>query len=317
MRAPFASALVVALSACSPTAACPSGTSLEAGRCVEADVGATADGGADANVDAATVDAHAPCGGACNGTTPHCDTASDTCVACLTDDHCTDPDASVCGTQHTCEACGTSADCTHLTATPVCDTAAMSCVECLTNEDCAATEGCDAETHACVTFTPDSVDTCGACTRDAECHTGQLCVPMTFHAMAAGSHCAWRQDAAGSGAPNGNCAMVSPYVNGAAVTSVDGVSAMACTLASSTCDALADFRTGGAAASGQCTGATTGTSADPDCGAPTLDDGFCRIDSSSNHYCTVGCTTMADCPCTDGTCATHYPCNSGFCSLNP
>ncbi|MFO0686835.1 MAG: hypothetical protein U0234_32530, partial [Sandaracinus sp.] len=72
--------------------------------CQEVD-GATADGGADANVDAATVDAHAPCGGACNGTTPHCDTASDTCVACLTDDHCTDPDASVCGTQHTCEAC--------------------------------------------------------------------------------------------------------------------------------------------------------------------------------------------------------------------
>ena len=312
--------LVAALaqSGCTPSVTCAAGTSRVGDVCVAVDASPNLpDGGRDANVDAPMPDAHVPCGGACTGATPQCDVATDTCVECLTNEHCTEVDASVCGASHVCEGCGASADCTHLTASPVCDAAAMTCVECTASELSGCTSGiCLTSTGTCAP-TGGATATCGTCTRDAECHAGQLCVVMTFHSMPAGSHCAWRQDAAGSGAPNGNCAMVAPYVNGAAVTSVDGVSAMGCTPRVSTCDALAAFGTGGAGAGGPCTGPTTGTSADPDCGAPSLDDGFCRLDSSYYHYCTVECTTMADCPCTGVSCAAHYPCSSGVCSLNP
>lgn len=312
--------------------------------CQDVDSGGGDDGGVDdTGVDAPMGDAHVPCGGSCNGSTPHClatggtemcvgctgdgdctttgathcEPTSHTCVGCVENATCTDVAASLCGATHECIGCSASPDCTHLTGTEVCDTGTNTCVECLSNADCDATHGCDTTTNTCVTFTATSANPCEPCVRDAQCQTGQLCVAMTFHSAAVGSFCAWRQDAAGSGAPNGNCAMVAPYANGTAATSVDGVSTMFCELRVSTCPALADHLTAGSSATGMCTGLTTGVSDDPDCGAPGLADGFCRIDSSSNHFCTVECSTMSDCPCTGGTCAAHYPCSGGFCSLNP
>ncbi|MFO0683401.1 MAG: hypothetical protein U0234_15190 [Sandaracinus sp.] len=302
MRSPRPSpalVLVLALSipACGPTTACPAGTSLVGGACVAPDASPNLpDGGSDANVDAPMPDAHVPCGGACTGTTPQCDVATDTCVGCLTNAHCTEADASVCSASHTCEGCGASTDCTHLTATPVCDAAAMTCVECLTNDDCAATEGCT-PAHACVPFTPDSVATCGTCTRDAECHAGELCVPMTYDdpttgaadPVPAGNHCLWREDASGAGAPNGSCfGNGRPYVRASSLTSVDGVTAMVCTLAVSTCEAQTAFRMT------DCM--TLDAAGDARCGEPTLHDGVCRMVDATHNRCTTFCVSDDDCP---------------------
>jgi hypothetical protein len=164
---------------------------------------------------------------------------------------------------------------------------------------------------------------------DAQCAAGQLCVAMTSHSTAIGNFCAWRKDADGSGAPNGDCLNVAPYLNEmTATTSVDGTMATVCVPAVSSCPALMQFRTGGAGGA-QCTGPTTGTGADMDCGACTplgtvcssasatdVPDGFCRVDNASHHFCTVECTNTNDCPCTGGTCTAHYACNGGFCALN-
>jgi hypothetical protein len=143
---------------------------------------------------------------------------------------------------------------------------------------------------------------------------------MTFHSMPVGNFCVWRRDATGSGAPNGSCNNVPPHVNLVSTTSVDGVAAMFCELQVSTCPAFNNFRRGATVPPPpvtMCTGMTTGTMDDPGCGAPGLADGFCRVDTSMNHYCTIGCSTMQDCPCTDITCTAQYPCTAGLCALNP
>lgn len=302
------------------------------------------DSGVDSGPGDTGADAHMPCGGSCTGTMPHCLTTSTetcvecivetdctasangphcdmtgahACVECLANTDCTDPGMSRCDTaSHTCNACGAAADCSHITGAHVCDSSST-CVECDATDQTACTSGiCLTSTNTCATA-GGSTGTCGMCAADTDCQAGQLCVAMTSHGTAVGSYCAWRQDAAGSGAPNGNCASVAPYGNGAAATSIDGVATMVCELVVSSCPALNDFRTGGASATGHCTGPTTGVTDDPDCGAAGVADGFCRIDSSTNHFCTVECTTMSDCPCTALACTTHYPCSGGLCSLNP
>lgn len=300
--------------------------------------GSMIDGGTDGS---GATDAHAPCNAACAGATPHCLTSpaemcvacrddgdcsgvtprceptSHACVACVASADCTSPSLARCASAHACVACASSADCAHLAASPACEPTSGACVGCLTNADCDASHACNTTTNTCVGFTPMSASPCGACLRDAECQSGQLCLPMTYLGTHVGTFCAWRQDASGSGAPNGACAAVAPYANTVAATSVDGTTAMVCGLRSTTCTALNDFLTGGTSGTGQCAGPTTGVIDDPSCGAPGVADGFCRIDSGASHFCTVGCTTMADCPCNGGACASHFPCASGFCSLNP
>ncbi|MFO0683402.1 MAG: hypothetical protein U0234_15195 [Sandaracinus sp.] len=254
------------------------------------------DGGRDANVDAPMADAHVPCGGACTGATPQCDVATDTCVECLTNEHCTEADASVCNASHACEGCGASTDCTHLTATPVCDAAAMTCVECTSSELSGCASGiCLTSTGSCAP-TGGSTATCGTCTRDAECHAGQLCVPMTYDdpttgaadPVPAGNHCLWREDASGAGAPNGSCfGNGRPYVRASSLTSVDGVTAMVCTFRSSTCEAQAAF------SMTDCM--TLDLTGDARCGEPTLHDGVCRMVDATHNRCTTFCGSDDDC----------------------
>jgi hypothetical protein len=197
---------------------------------------------------------------------------------------------------------------------------AGTCVQCNTNADCTgANTACDTATHTCTSYTPGSAIACGACLADAQCASGQLCVPMTFRSMPVGSFCAWRRSATGSGAPNGSCNNVRPHINLVSATSIDGVADMVCEPQVTSCPALANFRMGATVPTmtAMCSGMTTGTSDDPGCGAAGIADGFCRIDSSMNHYCTVECTTAQDCPCIGIACATQYPCMGGLCSLNP
>ncbi len=280
--------LLALLGACGDDA-CPAGSTSTGGRCVGATDAGPTDAGHDAGGDAG------PCNGACSGDTPVCDTMTGmcvgclgaidcaapmpacdtdthTCVACVGDRDCTDVAMGKCDVaSHTCLACGTSTDCSHFTDTAVCDTTNGTCVQC-TADDTSACGGnvCDASTQTCSTQPPDSAGLCQECVSDAQCHMGQLCVPMTFGdpAMPVGNFCLWRQDATGSGAPNGDCTMAThPYVVPVAdATSVDGTSATVCGLRLTTCPALHDF------GMTTCSGAGDNAS----CGAAGLDDGISR-----------------------------------------
>ena len=157
-----------------------------------------------------------PCDGACEGDTPVCDEANNTCVGCLDVSHC-DGDTPACDTgTNTCVACTDETFCDG--DTPVCDTANTTCVGCLGDENCSGdTPVCDTSSTTCVACldntsceSPDAslcgVDqTCGACMADADCsHLGlNRCVQGVC------SECtvATEQDDCGNNAclPDGTC----------------------------------------------------------------------------------------------------------------
>ena len=127
-----------------------------------------------------------------------------------------------------------------------------------------------------MSYTPASANLCEACVADAQCQTGQLCVPMTYRdptvtgamAQTAGSYCLWRLDASGTG-PRGSCLNTIPYSNAVDTTSADGVPTTVCSLTVSTCAAQADFR------NRDCM--TLDMTGDALCGVAGLHDGVCRI----------------------------------------
>ncbi len=225
-----------------------------------------------------------------------CDTSASECVECLASADCRAPGASVCDlASRACEPCDAAGECAHLPATSVCDLAASTCVECLSSSDCAPTEGCELALRTCRPFTPASAGPCSPCVRDAECGAGQLCVPMTYDdpttgaadPVPAGNHCLWRQDAAGPGAPGGDCATIRPYVRGAAATSVDGTTATVCTLRVSTCESQAAFS--------MLDCMTLDAAGDARCGQPGLHDGVCRMAGPTTNRCSVFCGSSDDC----------------------
>ncbi len=228
-------------------------------------------------------------GDTCPTATPACDTAFH-CVECAASADCAEPAASACNVAtHLCEGCARAGDCSHLAATPACDVASGTCVECASTADCGGAEGCDPSTHACVVFTPMSVEACEPCVRDLECSSGKVCVAMTYDdprtaaadPVAVGQRCLWRLDAVGAGAPNGSCTNVEGTSSGMA-RSVDGVSATVCTLTVSTCEAHADWRV-------DCL--TEDAAGDARCGLPGVNDSICR----SGHLCSFFCETNDDC----------------------
>ena len=289
--------------------------------CAVADAGmdgGNRDGG-DAERDSGRPDAGrdaGPCGMACTGDTPHCDEASRSCVECLERSQCTttalpacvDGACEECGANtdcstaaasrceaNSCVACAGDGDCSHVAGLNVCVDGA--CVACRTGSNCASGV-CLLSTNTCAP-TGGTGTRCSECVRDDECQAGMLCVPMRFGATSVGNFCAWRQDATGTGAPAGNCFNSPPYVRNTTATSVDGIVTNVCVLRTSTCAAHRHF-------------SQPLCSMDADCGAPSVNDGFCVMGS----HCTAGCTTYEDCPCTDISCTSQYDCVAGTCSLS-
>ncbi len=260
-------------------------------------------------VDAAT-DA-GPCGGACPVAAPYCDEERNSCVACRAATDCTDVDASYC-VVGVCRGCEADSDCAHLAAegTGVCEPVNDRCVECRANrEEACGENACDAATHRCTDRPRASRGPCQECIADSECREGQLCVPMESQGVALGTFCAWREDARTPG-PYGTCTRVPPYVRRVERTSVDGVTAMVCELRVTNCLAHADFL------GTTCTMPDSWPPYDPACGAEDVDDGFCFALDSVTSRCTVGCTTVQDCPCTGVSCSRQFRCTQGFCSLS-
>ncbi len=125
-----------------------------------------------------------PCDGACKGTTPVCDDATNTCVGCLRNSQCAgqrpvcDKPTNTCvecnaENSNKCQgatpACNVSTKiCVECTAadssechgdTPVCDTEANQCVGCIRSDDCALTTAARCGGNS----------TCVACVTDGDC----------------------------------------------------------------------------------------------------------------------------------------------------
>ncbi len=136
---------------------CDPGFHVEGDACVPDGMtdGGEDDAGSDGgDGDDAGTDAPMACGGACMGATPHCDTDTDTCVACLDASHC-DESAPVCGAGGVCGPCTGPADCSEYPDAPVCgDSGAAdgTCVACAGDADCTDADAgkCDTATNACV-----------------------------------------------------------------------------------------------------------------------------------------------------------------------
>ncbi len=163
---------------------CSAGTVDMDGRCIEStDTGMT-DSGPDTGDTDAAADAPMACGGACMGATPHCDTDTDTCVACLGNTHC-DESAPVCGAGGVCGPCTGPADCAAYPDAPVCgDSGAVDgmCVACVGDSDCTDADAgkCDTGTNTCVPC--DDSDQCteddaGVCDMSGE---SGVCVECTI-----------------------------------------------------------------------------------------------------------------------------------------
>jgi len=118
--------------------------------------GGTSAGTAGTSGDAGTGGA-TPCDGACTGTKPVCNPATNSCVQCVGKTDCAVPTPACDTATNACVECTDSPDCTD-SAKPLCDKAAEKCVACLQQSDCntAAASKCDA-------------GTCKPCTADADC----------------------------------------------------------------------------------------------------------------------------------------------------
>jgi hypothetical protein len=230
----------------------------------------------------------------CTGATPICNDAKE-CVECLESTDCMSASKSLCDTAtNTCSGCSGDADCTHLSATPLCETTSQTCIECKSENDCVVGADkfvCAPDTHKCTTTKVHSVDVCQECAHDLDCQVGQYCVEMSYTLPTAGvvgKFCLWDKTAMGAG-PNGACGTFPPYAKSQSIKSVDGTDATVCSLATTTCPALNQFRT---TVSG-CTDVSP-TSNDA-CGATGFNDGRCRLDGDSNPMCTYPCSVNEDC----------------------
>jgi|GEM_PF-1999348 len=157
-----------------------------------------------------------PCDGACEGDTPVCDEANNTCVGCLDVSHC-DGDTPACDTStNTCVACTDETFCDG--DTPVCDTSSTTCVGCLGDENCSGdTPVCDTSSTTCVGCldntsceSPDASlcgadQTCGACMADADC--SHLGLNRCVQGVCTECTVATEQDDCGNNAclPDGTC----------------------------------------------------------------------------------------------------------------
>jgi hypothetical protein len=219
----------------------------------------------------------------CSEGAPHCQPDTHTCVACLGQEHCTDPGQPVCGAEGRCGGCSSSADCSGFADTPVCDTAHGACVACVPNpqdpsaEGCANGNACDPTTFTCTGAPRASLSSCGACVSDSECLRGNRCVETSFHGKPHGQYCL----------PEASAMCPLQYAAQRAALSTLGVASDYCFPDDkfTTCEGLTHFQ--------------DGCSSNAACGAAGLDDGICDVATSR---CTYGCDSGSDCSGGTGSC---------------
>jgi hypothetical protein len=230
-------------------------------------------------------------------TKTQCDLATNTCVECLAPTDCADAKLAKCEAG-ACVKCTTNDDCAHIADRTVCDTTAGECVQC-TGKDYAACGNdtgtplvCDSLKRTCSTSKEKSAELCDACVSDAQCSAGELCVKETFGAPAqdVGYFCFWKKGDTANGAPTACLSEAArPYAATLTdQTSVDGVVADICGLATSSCTARRQFRTEDCA--------TASAADDQKCGFAPAKDSKCVQADVGVFLCTMACLSDLDCP---------------------
>jgi hypothetical protein len=260
-----------------------------------------------------------PCDGACAAPKPICDELNDTCVQCLKEQDCTTAAKKKCDTATkacveclapvdcpsataakcvagACAKCTTNDDCSHIAGKGVCDVAAGECVEC-TGKDyasCGMDAGtplvCDSILRACTKNKEHTAAACSACVSDAQCRLGHVCARETYKGSELGYACFWKEGDTANGAPADCFNDGRPYSQVLAdVKSIDGQTVDICSLSTSTCTAVGQFKTK------NCKPDTL-----PDdslCGfAPPMDSKCDQVGISANYRCSMTCGSAEDCP---------------------
>ena len=193
-------------------------------------------------------------------------------------------------------------------ATGTAGTGAGTCVQC-TGTDysaCGQSAGkklvCDSVNNTCSTVAEQSSGLCKTCVSDAQCPLGEMCVNETFNGSSVGYFCFYKQGDTANGAPASCFSNGRPYSGVLkSAASIDGQTADICSLVTSTCSALNQFR------STNCTSAT-GTANDQLCGfAPGIDSKCAATTAADVYSCTVTCGSDLDC-------RSGFTCNTG---INP
>ncbi len=314
---------------------CDPGFHVEGDACVPdvaPDTGMSDSGPDTGDTDAGT-DAPMACGGACTGAMPHCDTDTDTCVACLDDSHCDEmapvcsaggvcgpctgpadcaayPDALVCGdsgaADGTCVACAGDSDCTDADAGK-CDTTTNTCVPCDDSDQCTEDGAgiCDmsGESGLCVECTIDTEETaCGlfSCNPATnECTETERGDVTRCGACVADSEC---------GLPDDRCVpmnfMGTPRATGYCLKQFDTgcvrPHSVPTDARASLSGAAAETYCGVLEASVTCEAVQdliddTACGSDDECGAEGLEDGRCETVNGTAERCTYDCTGASEC----------------------
>ena len=256
----------------------------------------------------------------CSGATPLCDTTKNTCVECLSSADCKSAAASLCSSG-ACSPCAADADCSHIAGKTVCKTGNMSdgdagtepgdagataneCVQCTGTDYAACGQSggknlvCSSLTNTCSTSAEHSAGLCETCVSDAHCTLGEMCAEEMFNGQSVGYFCFYKQGDTANGAP-AVCGSPSRPYSGVLknAVSIDGETADICSLVTSTCTGLNEYR------SKDCT-SSTNTANDGACGFAPGVDSKCIAYSSPAYACTTTC--LSDFDCRIGvTCNTH------------
>jgi hypothetical protein len=217
-----------------------------------------------------------------------CEPTLHACVQCVDNTDCPTADRARCNrASHACEGCLQDAVCRPFADTPVCDLASGACVACTTATEAERCRGgvCIAASHTCSPNPKNSLGQCAACSADAECASGLLCLPHVTSGRNIGNFCFPQRPANGCADTDPSARPYSSYVSEA--RSVDGVSVNYC-VPQVSCRAVTD-----AISQKDCL--SMGLPDSTRCGDPAVNDGFCN----ARGKCTYGCENTYDCPSLD------------------
>ncbi|GEM_PF-4869469 len=213
---------------------------------------------------------------ACEHGTSVCDTSTNMCVGCVTDDHCLDATLAHCNDGNICEACTDQVHCAHLGDKPICKVGV--CVECLDEDDCGG-NFCDRENLVCTDDAPGSAGLCEPCIATAHCAADMACVKMIIDGVDTGYFCQWLTTT--PAIMFSGCSDVKPFAYETTKPTREGGMADVCSLRFASCEAYHHMIAGQPCDEGQ----------DDDCGIMTVNDGRCF-----GTVCSIECMIEEDCP---------------------
>lgn len=227
-------------------------------------------------------------GNDCGPEAPLCVAGS--CVQCLADTDCTNPDEPRCDTAtNTCAGCDAIGQCSRFDGTSACNLTDGKCVECTAAESavcgdfvCQTTPG--AGQYRCSEQEPQDIGRCEPCVSDAACGTGLACILENFNDQDTEWVCLPRR-------PENGCTSFRQLIASLPdATSADGETGTFCKPPRTSCAAVRHFANGGLKDPEWC-------DSDDDCGLPGQADGYCLpyLGEESTRACTYECLGSAEC----------------------